>query len=105
MIPSGYINFVYGWATRPDLSDDERAARKTQLLDLHDSLATGELTAKPTRALTSGTLNGKTFTWAPSLTTDEKAVVLTAVLARLGLLDPSAIPSTVTYGDFTCIAR
>lgn len=105
MIPAGYIDGVVAWATRPDLSDAQKAARQTQLLDAHDTLVSGKL-AKPARTLTSASANGKAFTFAPDISEAEKLPVITAVLLRLGLLDAGTVtPSSLVYGDFSGIAR
>lgn len=105
MIPAGYVNSIVQWAKRPDLSTEEKTARQTQLLDEHDTLVAGQLGGKPSRTLIQGGLNGKSFAWSPDITTAEKAVVITEVLAALGLLDPAGARVHLTYGAFAALQR
>jgi hypothetical protein len=105
MIPAGYIDSIVHWARRPDLSDGQKVERQTTLLDEHDRLVTGQLTGKAGRTLIGGSLNGKSFSWAPEVTAAEKSVVITAVLDRLDLLDPEAKTPTLIYGRFDQIVH
>lgn len=105
MIPAGYIDSLVAWATRPDLADAEKTARQAQFLTAHDALVTGTL-EKAGLTMTSGSANGKSFTFAPGITAEEKLVVITAILNRLELLDAGTVTqSAIVYGDFSGIAR
>jgi hypothetical protein len=104
MIPAGYAASIFAWATRPDLSSAEKAARQTIILALHDDLVSAQLGTKPLRSLTAGAMNGKSFQWAVGMTTEEKLTVITDVLHRLGLLGEAA-PVRVTYARFDQLAR
>jgi hypothetical protein len=103
MIPAGYVESLVAWATRPDLSSEEMASRKQQLLDAHDALVTGQVGSKPSRTLIAGSMNGKNFSWAADMSTAEKMTAITAVLRSLCLLAPE--DPSITYGNFQYLRR
>lgn len=105
MIPPGYAASIHAWAISPELSTEEKAERAASLLAERDALVTGTLNAKAVREMTSGSANGKSFTFDPALTRPEKQVVITDVLMRLGLLAGDAEPVTTTHAAFAYLQR
>ena len=107
MIPPGYAAAVYAWAISPELSDDAKAERSAALLAERDALITGGVTSggKGLRDMVSGAANGKSFAFAPSITSAEKLTILTDVLDRLGLVAEDARAITTTHAVFPCLQR
>jgi hypothetical protein len=105
MIPAGYAASIHAWATRPDLTDQVRAARRTLLLSEHDALVSGQLGGKAVASLRTAGANGKSFEWQIELSASEKLTVITDVLDRMGLLSSEARPTTMTYGAFANLQR
>lgn len=106
MIPSGYAAAIHAWAVSPELTDPDKAARLALLLAERDALVTGAINGgKSVRELTSGSGNGKSFTFDPALTRSEKLSVINDVLNRMGELAAEAAPVTVTHAAFGELVR
>lgn len=106
MIPDGYAAAIHAWATSPEISDNERAARSQSLLAERDALITGVTSGgKSIRELSQASLNGKSFQWDTGVSKAEKLTVISDVLTRLGLVAPAAAAVTTTHADFSCLQR
>jgi hypothetical protein len=110
VIPEGYAAAVHAWAVSPEISPALRTERGLALLAERDTLVSGGKTGVMTggmgvREIASGSLNGKTFTFAPGITPAEKLTVLSDVLERLGLISHHARLVTTTHGNFCNLQR
>ena len=99
MISTGIVNALIAWAS----GDEDRI---DQLTAERDALIQGFLSGgKSALTMTSASANGKSFTFDPSLSREDKLALLTNVLTQLGAIDAAVLQPTVIYGNFSGIQR
>lgn len=103
MISGSLVNAIVAWATGDD-------ARIAQLVAERDALVAailgiGGTAGKATGTITSASANGKSFTFDPTMTREDKLSLLTTVLLQLGEIDEADVAESVTYGNFTELNR
>lgn len=96
MIPAGLVNALVAYA---EGSPTKTAALVTEQQACVEAILNG---GKDRRAITEGTINGKSFSALTTLSIEDKLTVLTTVLEQLGVL--TAKP-TVTYTAFDGVIR
>jgi hypothetical protein len=99
MISTGLATALIAWAT----GNTDRIA---QLVTERDALVASFLSGgKAATTMISASANGKSFSFDPSMTREDKLALLTNVLTELGQIDGDNLPASAIYGNFSEIAR
>ena len=99
VISTGTVNALVTWAS----GNSDRIA---QLTAERDALVAAFLSGgKSGSAITAASGNGKSFTFLPTASREEKLSVLTNVLTQLGAIPAGTGAPSISYGNFSGIER